>query len=189
MASLITIILWLVLVMLVVVFLAVVTPVLVRVHLTTSPQLSYRVELRALAGLAPRIRLAGLMGKSGVMQTQPKSGKPKHRSMPNFRRGNGTAFRRISLFLIDILHRIHLIELHVDAVFGLGDPADTGQVYGLLMPLRYAGPVPQSVSLELRPDFTKTCLSGHLTTVFRVTLAALCVPIIGFAWHLYGPRR
>jgi hypothetical protein len=189
MASLITIILWLVLVMLVLVVLAVVTPVLASVHLTTSPHLSYRVELRALAGLAPRIRLTGGLPKAMAVETAAKPARSKHHKRPEFGRANRAAIRHIPLLIRDILRRIHLVELHVDAEFGLGDPADTGHVYGLLIPLKYSGLLPRSVSLDLRPDFTETCLSGCLTTVFRVTLAALCVPILGFAWQIYGPRR
>lgn len=191
MALLIAIILWLLGGMLVVVCLALITPIFVRVHLSTSPQLAYRVEVRALAGLAPRLTVSDGPRKgpaSGPRPTKKPAG-PKQRQKPRRKGVQLCVVRAIPALIKGVLERIHLAELHVDADFGLGDPADTGRLCGLLMPLQYASPMPASVALDLRPDFTGPCLKGSLTAVFRVTVAALVVPFSQFAWRVYGPRR
>ena len=193
MALLIAIILWLLLVMLALVCLALITPVLVRVHLTTLPQFAYRVEMRALAGLAPRLTLAQGPRKGPVTKPKakhnPKTTKPKRRRIPSRKRSHGAVVRALPTLIVGIVHRIHLAKLDIDADYGLGDPAETGRLCGLLMPLQYAGPIPANVSLDLRPDFTKPSLNGNLTAVVRVTVAALLIPITQFAWRAYGPRR
>lgn len=189
MALLLATILWLLLAMLVLVGMALITPVLVRVHLTTSPQFAYHVEVRPLAGLAPRITLAVGPRKGSVAKPTQKPAKPKQRRMQRVKRVYGSVARAVPALIRDILNRIHLTKLHIDADYGLGDPADTGQLCGLLMPLQYASPMPASVSLDLRPDFTRTCLNGGLTAVFRVKVTSLFVPLSRFAWHVYGPRK
>ena len=189
MALLLAIILWLLLAMLLLVGVALMTPVFVRVHLTTSPQFAYRVEMRALAGLAPRLTLAEGPRKGSVVKPDPEPSKPKQRRLPQLKRVHGSVVRAVPSLILGILHRIHLTELHIDADYGLGDPADTGQLCGVLMPLQYANPMPASVSLDLRPDFTRAILNGSVTAVVRVTLASLFVPLSRFAWRAFGPGR
>ncbi|MGJ5620086.1 DUF2953 domain-containing protein [Sulfitobacter sp. MF3-043] len=193
MALLIAIVMWLLLVVLALACLALITPVFVRVHLTTSPQFAYRVELHTLAGLAPGITVADGPRKdpSATPKTRhsPKPARPKRRKTPSRKRSQRAAFRALPTLIADILHRIRLTKLHIDAEFGLGDPAETGWICGLLMPLQYAVPIPATISLNLRPNFTRPSLNGSLTAVVRVTMAALLVPVAQFAWRVYGPHR
>lgn len=193
MALLIAIILWLLLFMLALVCLALITPVFVRVDLTTWPQFAYRVEMRALAGLAPGLTVAqgprtGPVAKPKAKHS-PRTARPKRRRIFSRKRGHGAAVRALPTLIAGILHRIHLTKLHIEANYGLGDPAETGRLCGLLMPLQYAGPIPATVSLDLCPDFTKPSLNGRLTAVVRVTVAALLIPVTRFAWRAYGPQR
>jgi len=90
---------------------------------------------------------------------------------------------------LEIFHHIHVSELSVDADYGLNDPAETGQLSGLLMPLQYAHLLPRRVSLNLRPDFTQSCLKGTLTAGIHVTVAAFFIPIMRFGWRAFGPVR
>jgi hypothetical protein len=183
---LVAIIFWLLLGMLALVGLALITPLVLRVHLTTSPKFAYRIEVRALAGLAPRLRLAADTGKQS--DAKPKANQ-KHHEPSRHKRVQGAVVRAVPSLVKGILQRIHLTELHIDAEYGLSDPADTGQLCGLLMPLQFAPPLPASVSLDLRPDFTKRCLNGSLTAVVRFTVAAMLVPVAQFAWRAFGPFR
>ena len=193
MALLIAIILWLLLVMLALVCLTLITPVFVKIHLTTLPQFAYRVEMHALAGLAPRLTVSGGPRNRPVANRKAKHmskmTKPKHCKMPMRKRGHGAAVRALPTLIGGILQRIHLKKLHIDADYGLGDPAETGRLCGLLMPLQYAAPIPATVSLDLRPDFTKPRLDGSVTAAIRVTVAALLIPITRFAWRAFGPGR
>jgi hypothetical protein len=193
MALLLVIILWLLLVILLLVGLAVILPVLLRVQMSTSPHFSYRVEMRLWGGLAPRLTLAkGPRRRTGAKpapKPAPKPAAPRKHRMPRLGRVHGSMAHAAPDLILGVLGCIHLQELTIDAEFGLGDPADTGRLCGLVMPLNHAAPLPASVSLHLRPDFTKTCLNGSLSAVMRLTLAALLVPIAGFAWRVYGPQR
>lgn len=192
MGVLVAIIFWLLLGILALVGLALITPLVLRVHLTTSPKFAYRIEVRALAGLAPRLRLhpqhRRATGTGKPSDAEPKTSQQNHEPSRH-RHVQGAVVRAVPSLVKGILQRIHLAELHIDAVYGLNDPADTGQLCGLLMPLQFATPMPASVSLNLRPDFTKKCLNGSLTAVVRFTAAAMLVPVAQFAWRAFGPFR
>lgn len=183
MALFLAILLWLLLFVLVMVGVALITPTIVRVHLTTSPKVAYHVEIRVWGGLAPRV----IVAKGPV--AKPKPAKPKPPKTSQSKRIRGSVVQAVPSLIGGILHRFHFLELHIDADYGLGDPADTGQLCGLLMPLQYACPLPASVSLDLRPDFTETCLRGSATASIRVTVATLLIPIAQFIWRAFGPRR
>ena len=183
------ILLWLLLAVMVLVGLVLITPVLLRVHLTNSPQFAYRVEMHAVGGLAPRLMLARGPRHSSGSAHKTKLAKPKRRKSSRSGRVDDAFVRALPRLIRDILRHVHLTELHIDADYGLSDPADTGQLSGLLMPLQYTNPLPASVSLNLRPDFTQPCLKGSLTTAIRVTVAACFVPALRFAWRAFGPGR
>jgi len=189
MSVLLAIMLWLLLAVLGLVGLVLITPVFLRVYLTNSPQFAYRVEMHALGGLAPRLTLAQEPHKDPVAKPKKKLKKPKQRRSSRPNRDYSALIRALPELVRDMLRHVHLAELHVDADYGLGDPADTGQFSGLLMSLQYASPLPASVSLNLRPVFTRACLTGSMTTALRVTLAAFFIPTLRFAWRAYGPGR
>lgn len=189
MAALITIIVWLLVVVLALVGAVLITPVFVRVHLTTTPQLAYRIEVRALAGLAPRLTFVRRPRKAATAKSEKKRVPPKQQKTTSRTRASGSVVRAVPLLIREVLGRFQVTQIHIDADYGLSDPADTGQLSGLLMPLQYASPMPASVSVNLRPDFTRSCLNGSLTTIFRFTVAALLIPASRFAWRVYGPLR
>lgn len=189
MSVMLAIILWLIIVMLGLLGLLLITPVLLRVHLTNSPKFAYRVEMLAVGGLAPRVTLAQGPRQDTVARQKIKQAKPKRRRSSRPKRVYGAVIRALPELMRVMLRHIHLAELHIDADYGFGDPADTGELSGLLMPLQYAHPLPASVSLNLRPVFTQSCLKGSLTTAVRVTVAAFLVPILRFAWRAFGPGK
>jgi hypothetical protein len=189
MPLLVEIILWFLLALLVLVALALMTPVLVQVQLTTSPQLAYRFEIRAFAGLAPRLQLTGGPRKDTIHTPKSKTAKPKRRKKTRRKNVQSSVVQAVPQLIRGLFHRLHLTELSIDADYGLGDPAETGQLSGMLMPLQYACPLPASVSLNLRPDFTQRCLNGSLTAAVRFTAAALLIPVAQFAWRAFGPIR
>ena len=189
MSVLLGILLWLLLALLGLVVLVLITPVSLRVHLTNSPLFTYRVEVHAFGGLAPRLTLAKEPSQDAVPKNKTKQAKPRPRRSSRHKRVNGALIRALPELVSGILCHVHLAELHIDADYGLGDPADTGQFSGLLMPLQYASPLPASVLLDLRPDFTKACLKGSMRAAVRFTVAAFLVPVLRFAWRAFGPGR
>lgn len=194
MSVLLGILLWLLIAVLGIFGLAFVTPVFLRVHLTNAPLFAYRVEVHALGGLAPRLTLANGPGpddapKNRIKKNRTKQTKPKPQRSLRPKRVNGAVIAALPELIKSIARHVHVAELHIDADFGLGDPAQTGQLCGLLMPLQYASPLPASVLLDLRPDFTRTCLHGSLTVAVRLTVGALAVPALRFSWRAFGPGR
>ena len=90
-----------------------------------------------------------------------------------------------------VLRQIRLERLHVTARFGLGDPAETGQLFGMLAPVAYA---PQwlgskAVSVVLTPVFEARCLSGAAEGALAVTPIRLLPPGLVFVWRVFGPGR
>jgi hypothetical protein len=90
--------------------------------------------------------------------------------------------------LAGLLRAIHLRYLKVDADIGLSDPADTGQVFGLLAPVIHSRRPADRVQIAVRPDFTAARLSGEAAAGLSVTPATLMLPAIRFGWRVFGPR-
>ena len=87
---------------------------------------------------------------------------------------------RPALRLLRALGRaVRIRQLDVSAEVGLADPAQTGQLCGLLHPLSDA--LPGRVRLDLRPDFTETSTSGHAQLVVHVYVGYILVLCLKFA--------
>ena len=56
-------------------------------------------------------------------------------------------------------------------------------------PSQDAHPLPESVLLDLRPDFTRACLKGSMMVTVRVTVAAFLVPVLRFVWRAFRPGK
>ena len=90
--------------------------------------------------------------------------------------------------LAGLLRSIHLQYLNADVDIGFPDPADTGQVVGLLAPVLYSRRPTDAVHIAVRPDFSTARFSGEIVTVLTFIPAALMPPAIRFAWRVFGPR-
>ena len=187
MSLLFAIIFWALCAVLVFLVVLLITPMRFRLHLANTPQLAYRLDVRVAGGLAPSITLVQGPHRKQKSARRAKKKSPKKHGKSRVSPFRGSARSALPRLIADIFDHIHLSELVVDADFGLNDPADTGQLSGLLMPLQYAHPQPHKVSLNLRPDFTQSGLRGTLTAGIQVTLAAFLIPIMRFGWHAFGP--
>ena len=86
---------------------------------------------------------------------------------------------------VDLLRRVRVESCHLEVLFGLGDPAATGELFGRLIPLtaaRWAMP-PGSV-LRLEPDFASEVLEGQGAIVLRVIPVLWIAPLVRLAWAL-----
>lgn len=178
------ILLWLGVVVVAGIALVVALPIHVRCLWQSDPAKDTTVLLRPFGGVFPAIRVYDSARKT---DSKPK-GRAKHRHRD--RRNRGLRLRRLPLSdVIDLLERlIHAFQIerwHVDAEFGLGDPAETGQLYGQLTPLIYAG----GSHFLLRPNFAETCLRGTALLQFRFTLLGLIWPFARFGWRMMRPDR
>jgi len=188
MALLLSILLWLLFAALVVVLLLLVTPLQIQLQLTARPNVSVQLYLRALGGLTPRIPI--LDGKETKPKTdevtKPKP-KRKRRNKAKSSKHTGRLVRAAPRFLGDILNQIHFDRLQIDCDFGLGDPAETGQLAGVVLALTHGLPPSQRVMVAARPNFERRCFEGEILAVVHLTIAAFLGPILRFAWRGFGP--
>lgn len=100
-----------------------------------------------------------------------------------------TAFlRRILRFCLDVWHAVHRERLRLHLRLGLGDPADTGRLWGLLGPLSaLLARCPHS-HFTLEPDFVDAVLqvegSGTLRVIpLRLVVLALLLSLSPAFWR------
>ena len=163
--------------------------------------LPLRVALTGEAGAVARLRVTiGLMGGMVpvlVVYDSEKPGKPRKkgaRKKPKRRKGwRGKGSVRLAgefpALLRGLLRQIRFEEFRLQGRFGLGDPADTGTVFGMLTPILYGLPARRGVTIALVPDFDTACLDGRLRAALRITPVTLLPPILHFLWRVFGPMR
>ena len=188
MATILTILLWCVVVLLLLLAGLLVTPIRLRARFRTSPDLSYRIEARLLGGLAPAIPIADSAWprKTDTLKAkkEPSGKKRRHKFA-----GGAHMLSAAPELLSGLLRAIHFEHLKLDAEFGLNDPADTGQVYGYLTPLQFGAFSGPGRFVSLRPNFERACFAGELDAALHFTIAAFLLPALRFAWRVFGPAR
>lgn len=184
------ILLWLIVGLLALVTLFMILPVRVVMSLQCNPVRQARVLVRPFGGVSPAIGVYDSTRKSKP-KAPPKTKRPQASKgkAQTKRKGKGrlrgNALAELPVLIGQVLRAIHIEVLQLDADFGLGDPAETGQLYGQLCPLIYnsAGQV------TLRPDFGAASLRGSAFAQFRVIPIAIVWPFVGFAWRFFAPLR
>lgn len=89
----------------------------------------------------------------------------------------------------ELLKHLHFKRAVIIAEFGFDDPAETGQVYGALLPIMYSVNSPAGFKLVAQPQFDHRCLKGEADVHIHVTPVSLVIPILGFVWQTFGPKR
>lgn len=177
-------------------------PLRLSLWLQTAPRLVYRLDARPFAPWVPRVRLLDSARRARA-RARPKPGAPPADAAQQRakRRGFGRAsrspfgparvarmLRALPRLLVDALGSVRWEVLHLDAEYGLGDPADTGQLFGCLAPLQYGAAWPPGVCIALRPNFSHACLCGELRATLRLRTVRLLPAAARFVWRVYGPR-
>lgn len=181
---LVSILLWSIVGVLFVVLLALALPLDLVVQVHAEQDVTYRVQGRPFGGLSPPITLTGRQRQSPEAQAEPKPS--RRRSLGGH---TGAMVGAAPRLLTGILGAFRIKALTLDGEFGLGDPAQTGQAFGILSPLIYGTSGTSRFRVALRPNFERYCLSGQLAACFRVTPIALAPPILIFLWRVFGPAR
>lgn len=162
-------------------------PVKLRFLAQTGPHPDFRLEVSLLGGITPALPITD----GERTKKKPKKQKPKKEKKKSGGPNTDRVMRMIKAapdLVIDLLRQFHFEHLSVQGVFGLGDPAETGQLYGRLMPFIYGPCFSEKISIAIRPDFEKAHLSGAADAVISVTPATLFPPAIQFTWRSFGPR-
>ena len=159
-------------------------PVLMDFRLSRHQALRFLLSARPLGGHGPRITI--------IDSNRPRKPKPAQKNNEALekskkrRTGMRVLFGSEALRLVaSLLRLIHFERLRAEAVFGLGDPADTGQIFGLLTPVIYG----TGSCIRLEPVFDGPCLEGFCEATFRVRPIALALPLLRFVWQVFGPAR
>ena len=105
-------------------------PVRLRLHARSAPSRVARVELGLFGGLLPWIVVVDTeRPKKPKAKAKPKEEKKRKKK----RRGKGRAglWRALPGLFRGLLRPVRVERFEIDCTFGLGDPADTGQLFGL----------------------------------------------------------
>ena len=97
--------------------------------------------------------------------------------------------REVPRLMSESLGKVRIERLRLNGIFGFGDPALTGEIFGLAAPLLYAAPLSDRWEVTLRPDFDQDRLEGIAECDVALRPVALLGPLAGFGWRVLGPRR
>jgi hypothetical protein len=67
---------------------------------------------------------------------------------------------------------------------GLGDPADTGILFGVITPLFIFTGSSQTIKINIQPDFERENLEGHAGGALRVYPVRFIKPVILFVFSM-----
>jgi hypothetical protein len=170
--------------------------ILLAVPVTMTYQLSWKQTLSA------NFRLNWAFGliRADVSpdQVTSKPGKPEATLAKTDRRGRSpdkklnflaairqrSFRRRILRFISDVWRAIHKKNVQLLVRLGLGDPADTGQLWGVLGPLSGAFAHPRDVRIAIEPDFLDSTFAVDSSGTIRMIPLQLAVLTLGL---LFSP--
>jgi hypothetical protein len=110
-------------------------------------------------------------GRQRWPQRRPSSRGGSVGRMAEFARTPGLASRVVWL-LLDLIRHVTIRDAYAYGAVGLDDPADTGELYGVLSPLLVAASV-AGVDVRCRPDFEQPGLRGACGGRLRVRPASV----------------
>ncbi len=162
------------------------TPWKFTVRWRSAPQFEIAVHAQPFGGIVPGFEL-----------TAPQNGTSKAKTVKSVSRfdvrGKPQKMAHMLRLFVDlvtgIIHRTDIEHVKAEVEFGGGDPAETGQIYGLLTPLIFAIHIGDKMHLVARPNFDERCLHGAADICIRIVPIIVAIPFIHFAWRLYGLER
>lgn len=163
-------------------------PVVLMIAVVLFP---LRFRLRGQADRTFRVRLdvslpGGVMPAIPVIDTARKRKKPptkpkKRSSLRSAKSASRFTERAVLDLIVELIRQIKIVWIRVEAEFGLDDPADTGALYGALVPLLQTGRHCAGIDLDIRPDFKETRIAGKIDAAVDLVPIRLVPPILRFA--------
>lgn len=179
------VLLWLGTVVLVISVLFVLLPIRVVLSWHSDPVRPSTVFLRPFGGVSPPIKVYDSTRKRKPKKPPATARKRHHKGVGRGWNARGDVMAELSRLLGRLIGAVQIEDLHIDAAFGLGDPAETGQLYGQLTPLIYT----TRGHVQLHPDFETACLQGSAVAQVRFALIGLIWPLVAFGWRVFGPLQ
>jgi hypothetical protein len=168
---------------LIVILLAV--PVTLTYQLSWKETLSARIRLHWAFGLV-RADVSPDLRKSAPDQALTGRKKAARRSRKKGRKTNLLAAirqppfrRRIYRFAADMWEAIHKRNVRLLVRLGLGDPADTGQLWAALGPLSALFARIRDIRISIEPDFLDSTLEVDSSGTIRMIPLRIAVIVIG----------
>jgi hypothetical protein len=168
--------------LLVIIALIVLLPIHVAFSWQSDPAEPSTVSVRPFGGVFPAIKVYNSVKRS---KTTPKALPKRSKARRGGLVPHGDVLAESVALLRRLLLAIHFDNLQLDAEFGLGDPGETGQIYGQLCPLIYA----TGGHVQVQPNFTDACLRGSARAQLHFSVLGLIWPIISFGWRRFGPFK
>jgi hypothetical protein len=179
-----TVLLWLLAALACAVVLLVALPVRITVRAGSVPP-SLALRLRLLGGLIPEFTLSGGSSAPGTPPASHATHRKRRPGPPRWTPPVGKMIRAAPTLLAGLVRPFRIEYLRIDMHFGLGDPAATGELFGLLAPLAYGTAGSDRLRISLRPEFEKRCLTGEAEGAVRFVPVALIPPALRFAWAVF----
>lgn len=158
-------------------------PVHLRGDLDTSSAQRFRGQLKLFGGLTPWI---------DVSSTDEKQIKPPQRAR---RAGSGLKPHTVGRLIHaapttirSLIRPIRASDGTLALTFGSGDPAETGEFFGLCTPVVYGASTALPFSVVVLPDFDERRFDVQASLAFRAVPLAFVPPIFAFVWRVWGPR-
>ncbi|MGJ8623103.1 MAG: DUF2953 domain-containing protein [Yoonia sp.] len=177
--------LWLGLALLAVAALLVLLPVYLALSWHSDPAKPSTVRLRVFGGLAPAIKVYDSTAKSTKQKPAQKPRKRQRKPFGRRWKPHGDILAEALSMIGKLRDAVRFDALHLNAEIGLGDPAETGQLYGQLCPLIYT----TGGRVTVLPNFETSCLRGSALARLHFTLLGLIWPFVRFGWRLFGPGK
>ncbi len=132
--------------------------------------------------------LWGLLGKDihrGEKKPEKEPKKRRRRVRPFLSAMRSKGFvRRALRFLRDLLRRVKVRDLTLDAQVGLGDPFQTGMLFALVGPATVSLTALPTASVSVRPGFDVDGFMGRFSGDVRVVPLSVIALIAGFLLSL-----
>ena len=184
MAMALTLLFWLLLALLILLVLAIALPLRVELRVSRDEALRYSLAFRPFGRFGPRFSLTG-DGRNTDNEPKPPEKKKGTRRWGS----RGHMVRAAPRLIGDLFACLRFETADVDMRFGTGDPAETGQIFGMLTPVLYGVSNLRKIDVRIRPVFDQAAFSGHAAMVISVVPAMLVPPFLRFGWASFGPGR
>lgn len=158
-------------------------PMRISITLNTQTRPAFLFKVALFGGLLPVFSTADKQyERSTKVSTEAASREPRSPERRNVAAFAARMLRELPTLISKILSRVKLERVDATIRFGLPDPADTGIVYGALIPILPLISVPKRSHVVLHPDFGDQVFDGCGHMGVRFVPIALIAPILSFAW-------
>jgi len=166
-----------------------IAPVRFWVSLNADPGLRLVIIARPFGGVLPPLRIVDSTRKRKTKDKDVKKKRTQKKRKRRFVLRGPALVAALPDLISGLLRSIRIDSLSLIGEFGVGDPADTGHLYGILTPLIFGTAAKPDTRIIIRPNFDNRCLSGALETRLSMIPATLISPLLGFAWRVFGLRK